>query len=86
MQGILPAHVFEMINGGAHNLGHFSLNGTMDKIISVSPGEGILCEIVLTSVLVLTVLMSAVDPYNKSILAPLAIGFAVTVDVIVGWV
>lgn len=72
-KGVLPGAVYENISGGAHNLAS-----------GVSPGQGVLCEIVLTTVLVLTVLMSAVDSRTKSPLAPLAIGFAVTVDILAG--
>ncbi|KAK7507976.1 hypothetical protein BaRGS_00000941, partial [Batillaria attramentaria] len=71
--GILPSETFKAIGGGAHNLGE-----------NVTAGEGMLCEIVLTVVLVLTVLMAAVDPQTKSNLAPLAIGFAVFVDILAG--
>ena len=65
--------MYEAIGGGAHNLAP-----------GVTAAEGLLCETVLTTVLVLTVLMTAVDPKTKSSLAPLAIGFAVTVDILAG--
>ncbi|XP_076444341.1 aquaporin-8-like [Babylonia areolata] len=70
---ILPSHLYTAIGGGAHTLGS-----------GVEPGEGVLCEVVLTAVLVLTVLVSAVDPRTKSPLAPLAVGFAVIVNVLAG--
>ncbi|XP_025088343.1 aquaporin-8-like isoform X1 [Pomacea canaliculata] len=76
-RGILPASVYELIGGGAHNLGSFAKD-------SVTPGQGVLCEMVLTMVLVMTVLLTAVDPITKTTLAPLAIGFAVTVDILAG--
>ena len=72
-QAILPIAMYEAIGGGAHNLAP-----------GVTAAEGLLCETVLTTVLVLTVLMTAVDPKTKSSLAPLAIGFAVTVDILAG--
>ncbi|XP_070187779.1 aquaporin-8-like [Littorina saxatilis] len=72
-RGILNKDVYTAIGGGAHTLGE-----------GVTAGQGVLCEVVLTTVLVLTVLMTAVDPRNKSQLAPLAIGFAVTVDILAG--
>ena len=73
VQAILPTAMYEAIGGGAHNLAP-----------GVTAAEGLLCETVLTTVLVLTVLMTAVDPKTKSSLAPLAIGFAVTVDILAG--
>ncbi|XP_067672685.1 aquaporin-8-like isoform X1 [Haliotis asinina] len=72
VRAVLPLAEYKMINGGAHIL------------TAVEPGQGIVCEILLTTVLVLTVLMSAVDDHNKSNLAPLAIGFAVTVCILAG--
>lgn len=73
VQGILPTEVYKAIGGGAHNLAP-----------GVTAAGGLLCEVVLTTVLVLTVLMTAVDPKTKSSLAPLSIGFAVTVDILAG--
>ncbi|XP_046576189.1 aquaporin-8-like [Haliotis rubra] len=72
VRAVLPVAEYELINGGAHILS------------AVGPGPGIVCEILLTTVLVLTVLMSAVDDHSKSNLAPLAIGFAVTVCIFAG--
>lgn len=60
-------------DGGAHTLG-----------MGITPGWGILCEVLLTTLLVLTVLMSAVDKRNLNKVAPLAIGFAVAVDILAG--
>ncbi|XP_048248156.1 aquaporin-8-like isoform X1 [Haliotis rufescens] len=74
VRAVLPLEEFMAINGGAH-----ILNAPV-----IGPGPGILCEILLTTVLVLTVLLSAVDDHNKSSLAPLAIGFAVTVCILAG--
>jgi glycerol uptake facilitator-like aquaporin len=73
LQAIIPDGVYRNMSGGAHDLAP-----------GVSPGQGVLCEVVLTTSLVLTVLMAAVDPKTKSPLAPLAIGFAVTTDIIAG--
>ena len=47
-----------------------------ETLAVVSPGEAILAETVATSILVFAVLMVAFDRNNKSVLAPLAIGFA----------
>lgn len=69
---MLPESVYKDIKGGAHALGD-----------GVYPGWSILAEGVLTFLLVFTVLMTAVDE-EKSSLAPLAIGFAVAVDIIAG--
>lgn len=63
--------MYKGITGGAHTLGH-----------GVYPGWAILAEGILTFLLVFTVLMTAVE--EKSNLAPLAIGFAVAVDIIAG--
>ncbi|CAH1794531.1 unnamed protein product [Owenia fusiformis] len=64
---------YEAILGGAHDLAP-----------GVDPGRGILCEMLLTTVLITTVLMTAVDSKGKNSLAPLAIGFAVTVCILAG--
>lgn len=69
---MLPESVYKEIKGGAHTLGD-----------GVYPGWSILAEGILTFLLVFTVLMTAVDD-EKSNLAPLAIGFAVAVDIIAG--
>ncbi len=61
------------INGGGHTL-------------SASDGSGFLCEVVLTLVLVMTVLMAAVDTDGKNPGAPFAIGFAVFVDILAAYV
>lgn len=62
------------INGGAHTLS-----------AGVEPGWAVLCEAILTFVLVFTVLMNALDKRNQdSVLTPLAIGFAVAVDIMGG--
>ncbi|CAG5127831.1 unnamed protein product [Candidula unifasciata] len=49
-----------------------------------TPGQAVFCEILLTALLVSTVLLAAVDSSTKSDLAPLAIGFAVTADILAG--
>ena len=66
--------MYKDIQGGAHTLGP-----------GVYPGWAILAEGILTFLLVFTVLLTAVDEENSS-LAPLAIGFAVAVDIIAGYV
>ncbi|KAL3875609.1 hypothetical protein ACJMK2_033543 [Sinanodonta woodiana] len=72
-RAVLPSDIYITIRGGSHALGK-----------GVDPGWAILGEVVLTSVLVFTVLMSAVNRTTKSKLAPLAIGFAVAVDIMSG--
>ncbi|XP_064618111.1 aquaporin-8-like [Liolophura sinensis] len=72
VRAVLPSTTFKAIGGGAHNL-----------VQGVGPGQGIVCETLLTMTLVLAVLMCAVDT-DKNVLAPLAIGFAVTVDILAG--
>lgn len=73
LQGTLPGSVYSTIKGGTHHLGE-----------NVEPGWAILIEMMLTTLLVFTVLMSAVNPKTKTSLAPLAIGFAVAVDIMAG--
>nr|UIB01650.1 aquaporin C [Alitta succinea] len=65
--------IFEDISGGGHQLGP-----------GVSVGEGVLGEIALTFILVLVILMTAYDSNGSNLLHPLAIGFAVCVDIIAG--
>ena len=62
--------VYENINGGAHGLG-----------TDVTIGSALLAEILATSLLVLTVQMTAVDSKNKVPIAPIPIGFAVAVGI-----
>ena len=73
LKSVLPESVYKDIQGGAHTLGP-----------GVYPGWAILAEGILTFLLVFTVLLTAVDEENSS-LAPLAIGFAVAVDIIAGY-
>ncbi|XP_041363390.1 aquaporin-8-like isoform X2 [Gigantopelta aegis] len=65
--------LFESLNGGAHILPP-----------ETSAGQGILCEMLLTTLLVLTVIMGTCDGRTKSERAPLAIGFCVLVDILAG--
>ena len=58
--------IFDELHGGVQMLGR-----------GVDPGQGILAEMLATSILVLAVLMVAFDERNKSVLGPLAIGLAV---------
>ena len=60
-------------NLGAHGLG-----------AGITPGSGVLAEIVLTFVLVFVVFATAIDPSGPGHLAPIAIGLAVLVDHLVG--
>jgi glycerol uptake facilitator-like aquaporin len=73
-QAVLPEDVYKDPNviGGAHTLGK-----------GVDPGWAVLAETIFTFLLVFTVLMTAVDDIDNK-LAPLAIGFAVVVDIIAG--
>lgn len=72
VRAILPANTYSMMNGAQ----------TLPPVIE--PGWAVLCEGILTFILVFTVLMTAVDNRTKSKLAPLAIGFAVAVDILAG--
>ncbi|KAL5018617.1 hypothetical protein ScPMuIL_004339 [Solemya velum] len=72
-RAVLPTDVYGNISAGGHALPN-----------DVGPGWGILCELILTTVLVFTVLMNAIDNRTKNKLAPLAIGFAVAVDIMAG--
>ncbi|KAL4241104.1 cellular response to water deprivation [Mactra antiquata] len=85
VRGTFPEKLYISIAGGCHELGHINL-GTVDtpELVDVQPGWGILIELMITSVLIITVLMTAVNPRTKSSLAPLAIGFAVTVGIMGG--
>ena len=74
-QGTLPKDLYSNITGGTHQLG-----------LGVEPGWAVLIEAILTTVLVFTVLMSAVNSQTRSKIAPLAIGFAVTVDIMAAYV
>jgi glycerol uptake facilitator-like aquaporin len=67
---VLTKVVYESINGGAHGLG-----------TDVKVGSALLGEILATSLLVLTVQMTAVDSKNKVPIAPIPIGFAVAVGI-----
>ena len=70
MQGVVGGALYESIAGGAHTLAE-----------GISVWEGLLCETVVTMVLVGTVLLVAVDSDGKNPHAPFAIGFAVLVDI-----
>jgi glycerol uptake facilitator protein len=58
--------------------------GATGMFEGVSYGQAFLCELILTFVLVLTVMGSAVDSRCRGGFAGLAIGFVVVVDIIVG--
>jgi len=51
---------------------------------NTNPGQAIVLEIILTYILVQTVLCAAVDSEGKNVLAPLAIGFCLVVDIFAG--
>lgn len=67
---VLTKVVYDGINGGAHGLG-----------TDVKVGGALLAEIIATSLLVLTVQMTAVDSKTKTPVAPIPIGFAVAVGI-----
>lgn len=71
--GVLGDDVFVSVSGGAHSLGPMT-----------SQGQGFLCEVILTSVLVSVVLLTALDHETRSPLAPVAIGLAVAVCIMAG--
>ena len=64
---------FNSINGGGQTLGE-----------GVHTAQGLFCEAFLTFTLVLVVLCAAVDSDGTNILAPLAIGLTVVVDILAG--
>lgn len=68
---MLGSEFYSDISGGGHTLGD-----------GISAMEGVLCEIVVTLVLVQTVLLTAVDTDGKNVAAPFAIGLAVLVDIL----
>ncbi|RUS76318.1 hypothetical protein EGW08_015925 [Elysia chlorotica] len=72
-RGVLSQAAFVNISGGASALG---ANSTVS--------EGLMAEIVLTAILMITILLTAVDNSTKTSLAPIAIGFAVIVDILAG--
>ncbi|GFN96913.1 Aquaporin-8 [Plakobranchus ocellatus] len=72
-RGVLSKGAFENIAGGASSVG-------TDSTVR----EALLAEVILTSILILTVLLTAVDISTKTSLAPIAIGFAVIVDILAG--
>jgi len=76
-QTVGPGHsttVYALINGGAHAVNP-----------NVSILSAILVEIFITSILVLTVLLTAVDEEGKVNLCPLYIGMAVIVGILAGF-
>jgi len=64
---------FTSINGGGQMLGE-----------GVTQMQGLLCECVLTFILLIVVLLAAVDTEGSNVLAPLAIGFTVVADILAG--
>ncbi|XP_035695470.1 aquaporin-8-like isoform X5 [Branchiostoma floridae] len=73
-RAILPNATYAACAGGTHAIGG-----------EVSITGAILCESILTMILVLTVLLAAVDPSSaEKALPPLAIGLAVLVGILAG--
>ncbi|XP_078691865.1 aquaporin-8-like isoform X1 [Branchiostoma floridae x Branchiostoma belcheri] len=73
-KAILPNTTYLDCSGGTHSIGP-----------GVSVGGAILCEALLTMILVMTVIMSAVDSASKGkALPPLAIGLAVVIGILAG--
>nr|QIJ55390.1 aquaporin 8.3 [Haliotis discus hannai] len=70
-RAILPENVFIGINGGAH-------------VLHVGPGPGVVCEALLTCVVVLTYILAVIDPNTMSGRGPIAIGFSVVVCTLAG--
>lgn len=70
---LLNAVVPDPGNLGSHGLG-----------TGVTPGMGVLAEIILTFSLVFVIYATAIDPKGLATLAPLAIGLTVLVDHLVG--
>lgn len=66
---------YEAISGGGHALAS-----------GVTVWMGLLAEVGLTTVLVFTVLMTAVNTDAKNVIHPLCIGLAVLADILAGWV
>ncbi|KAL3875605.1 hypothetical protein ACJMK2_033540 [Sinanodonta woodiana] len=73
VRAVLPPNIYDNIKGGSHSL-----------TSGLEPGWVILGEAVLTTLLVSTFLLSAVNSKTKTNLAPLAIGFAVAVGIMSG--
>jgi len=77
-----------LLNFGAENgakTAFASINaGGQMLSAGVGVGSGLVCEIILTFILIITVLMAAVDTDGRNVLAPIGIGFAVIVDILAG--
>ena len=71
LKGVIPAAA--QGNLGAHGLGS-----------GITPGGGLVAEIVLTFALVFVVFATAIDPKGLGHIAPLAIGFTILVDHLLG--
>ena len=70
--------IMAVVPGDGGNLGAHALGA------GVEVGAGVVVEIILTFVLVFVVFATAMDPRGPSSIAPIAIGFAVLVDHLVG--
>ncbi|XP_060071546.1 aquaporin-8-like [Ylistrum balloti] len=67
-RAIIDDNIYNMMAGGSH-------------IPNIDAGWAILGEVILTTILVLSVIMNAVNEETKNDLAPFAIGLAVAVDI-----
>jgi aquaporin Z len=84
--GIIAAFILLYLIGGATGLGMTSLGNftTPSGIaISISPLQGIICEAILTSFLVSTILHTT-NPQNNTKIAGLAIGLSLSFSILVG--
>eukprot|EP00056_Hartaetosiga_gracilis_P005858 m.90151 g.90151 ORF g.90151 m.90151 type:complete len:256 (-) comp12301_c5_seq1:61-828(-) len=72
LKGVYPAKVLDQTHYGCHNLGD-----------EFTEANGVFVEIILTLILVLVILRTAVDRVGMDF-APLAIGITVTIDIFVG--
>jgi len=88
-QAVLPGIVYYQIVGGATIVPDSTSWAQVDNISTICYlfnllFQALICEIVLTYILVNTVLVSAVDR-SDNLLAPLAIGLSITLDIFAGY-
>lgn len=76
---VVDGNETRMVNAYRNALGGVPVVGE-----NVGDGNAVLCEIIITFILVMTVLMTALDTRGKTILAPLFIGLAVAVGIMAG--
>ena len=82
LASVLPSAISGGIGGGAGTLGTHALGSGMGW--SISAGQGVAIEIILTAALVFVVFGAAMDKRGVGMAAPLAIGLVVLVDHLVG--